>query len=809
MKLYPYQQRVKALLQRGRSVILQAPTGSGKTRAALAPFIESFYDAPATAFPTQCIYSVPMRVLANQFHVEYDALAQRYERRFRQEMQVRIQTGERSEDRDLTGDLIFATIDQSLSSALAVPYSLTPGLANRNAGAFFSSYLVFDEFHLFPVAENGGAEGALITTLQLLERVKGIVPFILMTATFSSTMLDELAARLDAEVVTVSAAEYHKIATRDAEQPRQRRFAVHDTELSADAVLATHNTRSIVICNQVGRAQALYEALQHHPHRGDAEIILLHSRFLPADRSRKEAHVRREFGKNTSEREARSLILVATQVVEVGLDITCENLHTEIAPANAVLQRAGRCARYPGEQGMVHVYNVPLREPRREGQEAQPDYLPYPRTLCEASWSSFQARHAEVVDFQEEQRIIDEVHTQADRQLLDAMQRQAGLIWNDIFAAMETHDRAHRRNLIRHIDSIAVLAAPDPDALGNPFAAQGFSLFRGSVHKLWRDLDAYGQMWQGDADDEEPWLMALPSVDERDPENPGDAPVVHWQPIYEPEMLNGTNIVAINSAFCAYDEALGFRIVPPEEANGWSSSPGAFPQGNNRPGYGYQLERYTEHIETMLDVYRREFSDDYAYVQQRLANEWDLPADALDRAVRLAIAGHDLAKLDVRWQKWVRLYQAAIEDPIDDPNFMAVHTFFEPTFPEHHQAQRSIKLQRPHHAGESAVAVARIVAELAGSEPLARAVLTAIARHHSTGNSNFTEYTLHPAAAESLQQALAAAELPQPRASITNSDRRGGSLEPLLICPNDFEQLLLYLYIVRLLRLCDGLSQER
>ena len=108
--------------------------------------------------------------------------------------------------------MIFATIDQSLSSALAVPYSLSAGMANLNAGAFYSSYLIFDEFHLFPVGEGGNASGALVTTLQLLARLQGIIPFVLMTATFSSTMLGELAQRLGAEVVTVCKKEYLQIA---------------------------------------------------------------------------------------------------------------------------------------------------------------------------------------------------------------------------------------------------------------------------------------------------------------------------------------------------------------------------------------------------------------------------------------------------------------------------------------------------------------------------------------------------------------------------------------------------------------------
>ena len=59
MELYPYQKKVKDLIQSGRSAILQAPTGAGKTRAALAPFIEAFFDLPANRFPKKCVILCP------------------------------------------------------------------------------------------------------------------------------------------------------------------------------------------------------------------------------------------------------------------------------------------------------------------------------------------------------------------------------------------------------------------------------------------------------------------------------------------------------------------------------------------------------------------------------------------------------------------------------------------------------------------------------------------------------------------------------------------------------------------------------
>lgn len=816
ISLYPYQQRVKSFVQQGKSVVLQAPTGAGKTRAALAPYIESYFSDEPDQLPRKCIYSVPMRVLANQFNEEYVRLAQSYDRRFRPEqgLRVKIQTGERSDDPQLLGNLIFATVDQSLSSALAVPYSLSSGRANLNTGAFFSSYLIFDEFHLFPTGDGGNASGALVTTLQLLAELRGLIPFVLMTATFSNKMLGELAQRLGAEVVTVDKEEYLKIASGEGKQARRRCYHVTDENVSADAVLEAHEagdvTRSIVVCNQVGRAQKLYEELRDHAERKGTKIRLLHSRFTPEHRKQKEEEIRREFGKEAQDRTIDSLILVATQVVEVGLDITCDRLHTEIAPANAVFQRAGRCARYPGEVGHVHIYQVPTRESR--GEEKL-DYLPYSATLCTATWESLSGKTGQEFDFEDEQTIIDEVHADADRNLLAAMDMQQSLIWRDIYNAMEAHDPSHRRALIRSIDSITVVAANCPEELGNPFTAQGFSLFRGSVYSIWRDLQEMADECDLEEFEDRPWTMQFPSSIQTEMEDATKEERYVWHPILDSSMISGTKVVVINSAFCAYDEELGFRIQAPGEQTGWVSKQGEDFRGNRFGGYSYQLESYREHIERMVHVYESRFKDDYTYVQRKLTALWNLPVDGLDQAIRLAIACHDLGKLDLHWQRWVRLYQEKIGAPICDRSYMAVHTDSDPGNHVHQEAKRVADRQeaRPNHAGESAVAAAQIVANQIGRQQksLVQAVLTAIARHHSTGTASYAEYDLHPEASKALVQGLRAAQLPAPEQPPLKSSGRGSRLDRSLITPGHFRSLLLYLYVVRILRLCDGLSQER
>jgi len=89
----------------------------------------------------------------------------------------------------------------------------------------------------------------------------------------------------------------------------------------------------LVIANTVKQAQEIYQALQED---GDYQVHLLHSRFAFRDRWKKEE----QLGKTIP-----GTILVATQIVEVSLDISYDVLFTEVAPIDALVQRLGRVNR--------------------------------------------------------------------------------------------------------------------------------------------------------------------------------------------------------------------------------------------------------------------------------------------------------------------------------------------------------------------------------------------------------------------------------------------------------------------------------
>jgi CRISPR-associated endonuclease/helicase Cas3 len=854
MGLYPYQEKVKALLHRGQAVVLQAPTGSGKTRAALAPFIEAFFDFPPEAFPRQCLYAVPMRVLASQFEYEYRRLAESYERRFDRRLDVRIQTGDRPEDPELMGDLVFATLDQVLSSALGVPYSLPESRANVNVGAVLGSYLVFDEFHLFPPQ-------AMQTTLQLLRLFGKVSPFILMTATFSQTMLEEIAALLGAEPVLVPVEEVAQIETRWGQCSRKsRRFFLREKVLEAEDVLEAHDRRSVAVCNTVERALALYQALVDRgcrpvpvdrpalvslydhlrsappPERhrrlldeavrtlrqqmADAPedppwVMLLHSRFERPHRQVKEAFLRAECGPpidGGSPWQVPRLIVVATQVVEVGLDITSQALHTELAPAASIIQRAGRCARYPGEEGQVFVYEVP---PRSDGR---PDYAPYLSgevALCERTRAALGERNGAVLDFTAEQSLVDETHREADRALLQEMREDEGRLWDLIRDGLIAGKASVRPELIRRVDSRTVIVYDAPDGLTeeSPFRYEGFSLWhgtlRGAVQTLLEQADALGL----------PWALRYPVVRQEE-ENSRSPAVYQWLEVERADDISASLLFAVHPALVAYDAARGFRLGEPGERTGEGllTPPYRSPQAPRRRGerepYAYDLESYTQHVAALRRGFEERFRNRLAWVAARLDEYGQgAPRPYLERAVRLTLALHDVGKLQVEWQKWAANYQKEVTG--EAPPFLVAHTLSQTE--EHRRIAQRVRPRRPSHAGEGAFAVAPILWEaLEGNNhrSLYRAAVTAIARHHSPSLQEARPYRLHPRAAETVAEALAAGgdETWRIWAQRLITENEAPNLERRLLSPplseEEWEGWWLYFVLVRILRLCDGLSQK-
>lgn len=147
-------------------------------------------------------------------------------------------------------------------------------------------------------------------------------------------------------------------------------------EQLADEILDAHRPGSmtLVIVNRVQRAQDLRIALRKKQKAGASpELALVHGRFRLADRQREMAKViARDEGEGSFD-----LIVVATQAVEAGVDISAAVLFTELAPWPAMVQRFGRANRYAKVDGGADVRWIDTLATAEDGKPAQDLSLPY------------------------------------------------------------------------------------------------------------------------------------------------------------------------------------------------------------------------------------------------------------------------------------------------------------------------------------------------------------------------------------------------------------------------------------------------
>jgi CRISPR-associated endonuclease Cas3-HD len=112
--------------------------------------------------------------------------------------------------------------------------------------------------------------------------------------------------------------------------------------------------RVAIVCNTVKAAQDAYKQFTNN--NLQVKPMCLHSRFIAKDRRNKEKKLEKDKKKSRMD-QSWPQILVATQVIECGMDIDYDVLYTEGAPLEAIIQRAGRVNRErSSKKGIVHVF---------------------------------------------------------------------------------------------------------------------------------------------------------------------------------------------------------------------------------------------------------------------------------------------------------------------------------------------------------------------------------------------------------------------------------------------------------------------
>jgi CRISPR-associated endonuclease/helicase Cas3 len=362
---YEYQ---RFLATDGPPEVLSVPTGSGKTLAAVLPWLyrRRFHPEPEVrrTTPRRLVVVLPMRVLVEQTVESVERWLRRLDLQGDVGLHV-VMGGEpltaewrRNPEQD---QVVIGTLDMILSRCLNRGYGASRfswpidfGLLNNDC------HFVFDEVQLM------GPGLATSRQLEGLRRAIGTaVPCSSMW--MSATIPDESLATVDAPVVG------RRLSLDEADRsgPLLRRLTAtkrvceiatdanrHARSL-AEAAIAMHvpGTLSLVVCNTVRAARDVHAALRSSD--AVSELVLVHSRFRPGDRR---ARVSEALAPIDPAGPGR--VIVTTQVIEAGVDISANVLVTESAPWSSIVQRAGRCNRDGTSDAAVFAWvRVPKPNP--------------------------------------------------------------------------------------------------------------------------------------------------------------------------------------------------------------------------------------------------------------------------------------------------------------------------------------------------------------------------------------------------------------------------------------------------------------
>ncbi|QDY76796.1 CRISPR-associated helicase Cas3' [Streptomyces qinzhouensis] len=347
-----------------------------------------------------------------------------------------------------THRLRVATPHQLLSGAVAGPTYSSVLLEQTNA------LFVLDELHAY----EPDTFGRLCAAMRLWERLGS--RFAVLSATLADTMIQIIEESVE-QPVTVHRAPAGTSPVRHRLVLDERPVdAPESVERLREQLREGHSV--LVVANTVARAQDLFEQLAEDAREakpGDpSAALLLHSRFKNGDRDAIEkALLRRHPERREGDAERRGGLVVATQVVEVSLQLDFDRGAVECAPVEAVAQRAGRVNR----RGLHPEGPVEFRVHPAE------THKPYSAGAMDASWSALTGLVAEGATALSEQDIDELLRRAYDtvwgREWVDEARRN-----RDEFAARfltftdPFHDRSEFAHALTKVfDSVEVLHHED------------------------------------------------------------------------------------------------------------------------------------------------------------------------------------------------------------------------------------------------------------------------------------------------------------------------------------------------------------
>lgn len=379
--------------------VLIAPTGSGKTEAALmwAAANNRFKECPVFyVLPYQASLNAMRKRLGEVFGDEYIVLQHSHavEALYRLQLDKGYtqSAAEGSAKRERQLGVLHTRPVRLLTpyQLLKAPFQL-PGheaVATDMLGGRF----VFDEIHTYEPHRFG-------LMLALFKHLASRFDsrFFFMSATMPGVLRgmlrDALAdlAEIEADPPTIERFRRHRLHLLDC--------SLVSAEVVEGALAAYRRGESVlIVATTVARAQELEEKLSAR-----AKVTVVHGKFCARDRYIKENAIGEYVGRNLSQNQRKPIVVIATQVVEVSLDLDFDLLFSDPAPLEALIQRFGRVNR--GMRFSELPVNVCTRVP-----EGCPVYA---REMIAATMHALASLEAQILDDGILQQLLDNIYSGA------------------------------------------------------------------------------------------------------------------------------------------------------------------------------------------------------------------------------------------------------------------------------------------------------------------------------------------------------------------------------------------------------------
>ena len=359
--------------------LVNVPTGLGKTAMVVVGWLwrrNGGNESIKRSTPRRLVYCLPMRVLVEQTSQNVNEWIEKAGLKGKIDVHV-LMGGEELSDWDTNPErdsIIIGTQDMLISRALNRGYAMSRPRWPMAFGLLHTDCLwVFDEIQLM---------GSGLATTAQLEAFRRILPnagsesatsahgcqSVWMSATMQPNWLETVDFKGYLEgLATLKLSEDDRgngvVKQRIAAKKQLSRATarIGDATTLAKEILTAHkpSTLTIVVVNTVKRACELFAALEKTTPNSSAspKLLLIHSRFRPADRkAAMDGLLDAKSGVDT--------IVVSTQVIEAGVDVSATTLFTELAPWASLVQRFGRCNRRgeANEHASVHWIDLPATD---------------------------------------------------------------------------------------------------------------------------------------------------------------------------------------------------------------------------------------------------------------------------------------------------------------------------------------------------------------------------------------------------------------------------------------------------------------